>query len=92
MPRFLIERNLPAGLSQQDVDDACRRAIAVNAQMSDVRWLHSQLAIDKSKFFCEYEAPDPETVAEAARRAEIPCDLVTEVVEVAPEQFAGSRL
>ena len=92
MPRFIIERNLPAGLSRGDIDDASRRAIAANADMPGVRWLHSHLALDHSKFFCEYEASDVEAVQESARRAEIPCDLVTEVVEVAPEHYTGSRL
>ena len=92
MPRFVIERNLPAGLDAGDIDDAARRAIAVNATMPGVRWLHSNLALDRSKFFCEYEAPDAASVREAARLAEIPCDTVTEVTVVAPEQYAGSRL
>jgi len=92
MPRFMIERNLPAGLDAGDIDDAARRAVAVNATMPGVRWLHSNLAVDRSKFFCEYEAPDGDSVQEAARRAEIPCDTVTEVTLVAPEQYAGSRL
>ena len=92
MPRFVIERSLPAGLNPGEIDDAARRAIAVNATMPGVRWLHSNLAIDRSKFFCEYEAPDAESVREAGRLAEIPCDIVTEVTVVAPEQYAGSRL
>jgi hypothetical protein len=91
MPRFIIERDLPAGLSRADVDDASRRAIAANADMPGVRWLHSHLAIDHSKFFCEYEAPDEAMVRESATRAQIPCDIVTEVVEIAPEQYVGSR-
>jgi hypothetical protein len=92
MPRYLIERDLPPGLDAGDIDDASRRAIAVNATMPGVRWLHSNLAVDRSKFFCEYEAPDVAAVREAAQRAEIPCDTVTEVTLVAPEQYAGSRL
>ncbi|HZK52307.1 MAG TPA: DUF4242 domain-containing protein [Actinomycetota bacterium] len=92
MPRFIIERDLPEGLSRDDVDDASRRAIAANADMPGVRWLHSHLALDHSKFFCEYEAPDENAVRESASRAQIPCDLVTEVVEVAPEHYTGSRL
>jgi hypothetical protein len=92
MPRFIIERNLPAGLSRNDIDDASRRAIAANADLPGVRWLHSHLALDRSKFFCEYEAPDEGTVRESAKRAQIPCDIVTEVVEIAPEHYTGSRL
>jgi hypothetical protein len=92
MPRYVIERGLPQGLSEGDVDDAVRRAMAANAQVGGVRWIHSNLAIDRSKFFCEYEAPDAGAVREAARRAGIPCDAVTEVREVAPAMYVDSRL
>lgn len=92
MPRFVIERNLPAGLGDADIDDAVRRAISANATLSGVRWIHSSLAVDHSKFFCEYEAPDEVTIREAARRAAIPCDLVTPVREVAPRDYTDSRI
>lgn len=72
MPRFVIERNLPPGVTNADIDAAARRAVAVNSALPDVRWIHSHLAIDRSKFFCEYEAPSADAVREAARLAEIP--------------------
>jgi len=87
VPRYLIERNLPQGITAQEVEDAVRRAIAVNTTLTEIRWLHSNLAIDRSKFFCEYEASNPDAVREAARLAEIPCDRVTEVVEVRADQY-----
>lgn len=90
MPRYLVERNLPPGLTDADVDAAVRRAVAANAVLPGVRWIHSSLAIDRSKFFCEYEATDPEALQEAARMAEIPCDVVTEVREVRPDMYATS--
>jgi hypothetical protein len=88
MPRYLIERNLPQGITAEEVGDAIRRAIAVNTTLSGIRWLHSNLAVDRSKFFCEYEAPSPGAVREAARLAGIPCDRVTEVVEVRADDYA----
>lgn len=87
MPRYLIERDLPQGITAKEVEDAVRRAIAVNTTLPGIRWLHSNLAIDRSKFFCEYEAPSPDAVREAARLAGIPCDHVTEVVEVRAEDY-----
>ena len=90
MARFLIERDLPAGLDDASINEAVKRAIVANATLSGVRWLHSHLALDHSKFFCEYEAPDAEAVREAARRAEIPCDRVTPVREVSPRDYADS--
>ncbi|MBI2200468.1 MAG: DUF4242 domain-containing protein [Armatimonadetes bacterium] len=87
MPRYVIERNLPPGLSDADIDAAARRAVAVNSTLPGVRWIHSNLAIDRSKFFCEYEAPSEEAIRDAARLAEIPCDVVTEVREVHPDVY-----
>jgi hypothetical protein len=87
MPRYVIERNLPSGLSEADIDAAARRAVAVNSTLPGVRWIHSNLSVDRSKFFCEYEASSPQAVREAARLAEIPCDAVTEVREVHPDAY-----
>lgn len=87
MPRYVIERNLPEGLTEADIDAAARRAVAVNSTLDGVRWIHSNLAVDRSKFFCEYDAPSAEAVREAARLAEIPCDTVTEVREVHPDAY-----
>jgi hypothetical protein len=87
MARFVIERDLPAGLGDADIDAAVRRAVAANATISGVRWIHSHLALDRSKFFCEYEAPDQEAVREAARLAQIPCNRVTAVREVSPGDY-----
>jgi hypothetical protein len=90
MARFVVERDLPAGLGDADIDAAVRRAVAANATMPGVRWVHSHLALDHSKFFCEYEAPDQEAVREAAWLAQIPCDRVTPVREVSPRDYSDS--
>lgn len=92
MPRYVIERTLPAGLSDGDVDDAVRRAMAVNATLPGVRWIHSNLALDRSKFYDEYEAPSERILREAARLAQIPCDVVTAVREIRPDMYAQSGL
>jgi hypothetical protein len=87
MPRYVIERQLPPGLTEADIDDAARRAVAVNSAMEGVRWIHSNLAVDRSKWFCEYEATSPAALREAARLAEIPCDTITEVREIHPDTY-----
>ncbi len=87
MPRYLIERNLRQGMTAAEVEDTVRRMIAVNATMPEIRWLHSNLAADRSVLFCEYEAPDPQIVREAARLAEIPADRVTEVIEIRADMY-----
>jgi hypothetical protein len=87
MPRYLIERMLPPGTTEADIDDAARRAVAVSSAMDGVRWIHSNLAVDRSRWFCEYEATSPVALREAARLAEIPCDTITEVREIHPDAY-----
>jgi len=53
-----------------------------------VQWLFSFLSADKKKTYCLYEAPSAEAIREAARRANLPADVIVEVTEVRPEAFA----
>ena len=46
-----------------------------------VRWLFSFLSADRRRTYCLYEAPSPDAIISAARRADIPSD---EIVEVGP--------
>ena len=85
MPLFVIERNFADKLemTKQDSDNV----VAVNTDVG-VTWLFSFLSADKKKTYCLYEAPSPEAIREAARRADIPADVIIEVSELRPEQFA----
>jgi Nickel responsive protein SCO4226-like len=59
----------------------------VNADVG-VQWLFSFLSADKKKTYCLYEAPNAEAIRDAARRLNIPADVIIEVdSEVRPEQF-----
>jgi hypothetical protein len=87
MPRYLVERNLSSGFTEADLDDAARRIVAVNSTMDGVRWIHSNLAVDRSTWFCEYEATSPAALREAARLAEVPCDTIIEVREIHPDAY-----
>jgi hypothetical protein len=85
MPRFLIERNFAEALevTKEDVDQVRQ----INNE-EGIRWLFSFLSPDKRKTYCLYEAPNAEAIRTAARRANIPADVVIEVSEVRPEMFA----
>ena len=85
MPRFIIERNFAEQLEvNRDVITAVTQ---VNADVG-VQWLFSFLSADKKKTYCLYEAPNAEAIREAARRLNIPADVIIEVdSEVRPEQF-----
>ena len=50
--------------------------------------MFSFLSADKRKTYCLYEAPNAEAIREAARRANLPADVIVEVSEVRPEAFA----
>ncbi|TML92018.1 MAG: DUF4242 domain-containing protein [Actinobacteria bacterium] len=85
MPLFVIERNFAEQLDM--TNDSAAEVRAINDDVG-VSWLFSFLSADKKKTYCLYEAPSTEAIVEAARRAGIPADVVTEVSELRPEQFA----
>jgi len=85
MPRFLIERNFAEEV--EATKDIADNIIRVNDE-EGVRWLFSFLSPDKRKTYCLYEAPNAEAIRTAARRANLPADVVIEVSEIRPEMFA----
>jgi hypothetical protein len=85
MPRFLIERNFADGLeiTKDDVD----RVNRINDE-TGVKWLISFLSADKKKTYCLYEAPSVEAIRQAAKRANVPADVIIEVArELSPTMF-----
>ena len=85
MPRFLIERNFAEEV--EATKDIADNIIRINDQ-EGVRWLFSFLSPDKRETYCLYEAPNAEAIRIAARRANLPADVVIEVSEIRPEMFA----
>ncbi len=76
MPLFIIERNFAEKL---DLNAEGVTAISkINGEIG-VNWLFSFLSTDKRKSYCLYEAKDPEAIREAARRANVPADVIVEV-------------
>jgi hypothetical protein len=84
VPVFIIERRYAEQLDPSAED--IRQLNEVNAE-EDVRWLMSFLSADKRKTYCLYEAPSAEAIHEAARRANVPADVITMVDEVTPAMF-----
>jgi hypothetical protein len=85
VPLFVIERNYAEQLEL--TKDSAVELKAANDEIG-VAWLFSFLSGDKKKTYCLYEAPSAEAIVEAARLAGLPADIVTEVSELRPEQFA----
>ena len=82
MPLYVIERGFAEDLdlSSEDV----RLIDEINAD-EGVRWLFSFLSADRRRTYCLYEAPSPDAIIAAARRADVPADAVVEVSAAAPE-------
>jgi hypothetical protein len=82
MALFLIERQYAEELEIAAADVASIQRI--NADVG-VNWLFSFLSADRKKTYCLYEAPSPEEIRTAARRAHLPADVVIEVSQIRPE-------
>lgn len=85
MARFLIERNFAEQLDFRK--EGAEQVIRINDE-EGVKWLFSFLSSDKRKTYCLYEASSGEAIRTAARRANLPADVVIEVSELRPEMFA----
>jgi hypothetical protein len=85
MPRFLIERNFAEEL--EVTKDGVDRIQRINDE-AGVKWLFSFLSADKKKTYCLYEAPSADAIREAAKRANIPADVIIEISrELSPTMF-----
>jgi len=86
MARFLIERNFA-----EEVEFNKDRADQI-ARINDeegINWLFSFLSADKKKTYCLYEAPNADAIRKAAKRLNVPADVIIEVGgELRPEMFA----
>src|SRR5262249_60795026 len=85
MPLYVIER---AFAEQLDLtSDDVKLIEDVNAD-EGVRWLFSFLSADRRRSYCLYEAPSPDAIMAAAKRAGVPADSVGEVDRVLVVELA----
>jgi hypothetical protein len=78
----LIERSFA---EQLDLTGEDVRVIEdINAD-EGVNWLFSFLSADRRRSYCLYEAPSPDQIIAAAKRANVPVDQVVEVSKFQPE-------
>jgi hypothetical protein len=87
MPLFLIERNFAEDLEANA--ESVGRILEINREVG-VHWLFSFLSADKRKTYCLYEAPSTEALREAARRLNLPADVIIEVSELNPSKILES--
>ncbi|HZI34238.1 MAG TPA: DUF4242 domain-containing protein [Gaiellales bacterium] len=82
MALFLIERSFA---EQLDLTGEDVRVIEdINAD-EGVNWLFSFLSADRRRSYCLYEAPSPDQIITAAKRANVPVDKIVEVSKFQPE-------
>lgn len=84
MPLYLIERNFAEQLEM--TSDDVRLIEEVNSD-EGVSWLFSFLSADRHRSYCLYEAPSPDAIVAAAKRAGVPADVVTEVDRITADTF-----
>jgi hypothetical protein len=82
MALYMIERTFA---DQLDLSDSDVELIEEVNSDEGVRWLFSFLSADRRRTYCLYEAPSPEAILEAARRANVPADEVVEVSAATPQ-------
>jgi hypothetical protein len=84
MPLYVIERRFAEQLDM--TSDDVKLLEEINAD-EGVSWLFSFLSADRHRSYCLYEAPSPDAIIAAAKRAGIPADVVTEVNRVTADSF-----
>jgi Protein of unknown function (DUF4242) len=82
MAPYMIERSFADQLDL--TDDDVELIEEVNSD-EGVRWLFSFLSADRRRTYCLYEAPSPDAILAAARRASVPADEVVEVSAATPQ-------
>jgi hypothetical protein len=84
MPMYVIERTFAEQLDL--TSDDVKLIEEVNAD-EGVRWLFSFLSADRRRSYCLYEAPSPDMIVAAAKRAGIPADAVVEVNRISADMY-----
>jgi hypothetical protein len=82
MPVYMIEREFAEQLDLTSED--VKLIDELNAD-EGVNWLFSFLSADRRRTYCLYEAPSPEAIVTAAKKAKLPADSIVEVGPASPE-------
>lgn len=86
MSRYMVERTFPDGLEIPMTEEGAATCLGVvdqNAELG-VTWVHSYVSEDKSKTYCIYDGPDPESIRKAAQRNGLPLDRISKVSVLDP--------
>jgi hypothetical protein len=77
----MVERTFPSGLLIPTTDAGAQTCLGVVDRNGEqgVTWVHSYVSDDKTKTFCVYDGPDPESIRKAAERNGLPVEGITRV-------------
>lgn len=87
MKKYIIERTVGT-LTKEQIMESGKISKDVVDEMPGVTWIRSYYSEREGKVYCEYYAPDIESIIEHARRAGFPIDRISEVsMEFNPFMF-----
>ncbi|HET9347233.1 MAG TPA: DUF4242 domain-containing protein [Candidatus Limnocylindrales bacterium] len=91
MPRYVVERTFPGGVTipaNASGAEACLAVVNRNSELG-VTWLQSYVSRDLETTYCIYDGPGPDAIREAARSNGLPVDRITEVRVLDPYFYLG---
>jgi len=74
MVRVIVERRFEPPISEAELQAVIER-MAPCFELHDVTWRRSFLSQDRRRMFCEYDAPDAESVRDVQRQAAAPFEI-----------------
>ena len=80
MPKFLIERNIPAAgaLTPDQLSAISQKSCSVLRAMGpEIQWVQSYVTTDK--IYCIYIAPDEATIRHHAEQGGFPANVITPI-------------
>lgn len=80
MPKFVIEREIPAVGKSTDAElhqIAVKSCSVLDALGTEIQWVHSY--VTDNKIYCVYIAPNADIIREHARRGGFPADNIEPV-------------
>jgi hypothetical protein len=89
MPRYVVERTFPDGLSipmNESGAAACGGVVARNAE-DGVTWIQSFVTPDRTRTFCIYDGASPQEIRAVAAKNALPVDRITEVRVLDPHFY-----
>jgi hypothetical protein len=92
MPRYLVERTFPDGLNIPTNETGAKTCLGVvqNNAEEQVTWVTTYVSPDRTKTYCIYDSPSPESIRRAAEANGLPVDAITEVRVLDPYFYTSS--